>query len=109
MRKKHGVLQDAGFTVIILCLFIGIDAGITNILGVNSLVAAIFTLAVFIISLYTEGYIYGLVASMISMFVVNFAFTFPYLKFNFIITENLVSAVIMLVVVFMTSALTTKL
>ena len=50
MRKKHGVLQDAGFTVIILCLFIGIDAGITNILGVNSLVAAIFTLAVFIIS-----------------------------------------------------------
>lgn len=109
MRKKHGVLQDILFTVVVLCLFVGIDVGITSVLGANSLVPAIFTLAVFLISLYTEGYIYGLAASMISMFVVNFAFTFPYLKFNFIITENLVSAVIMLVVVFMTSALTTKL
>ena len=109
MRKKHGILQDILFTVIVLCLFIGIDVGITRVLGANSLVPAIFTLAVFLISLYTEGYVYGLAASMISMFVVNFAFTFPYLKFNFIITENLVSAVIMLVVVFMTSALTTKL
>lgn len=109
MRKRHSVRQDILFTVAVLCLFIGIDVIITKVLGANSLVAAIFTLAVFIISLYTEGYVYGLVASMISMFVVNFAFTFPYLKFNFIITENLISAVIMLVVVFMTSALTTKL
>ncbi len=38
----------------------------------------------------------------------NYAFTFPYFKLNFSIPENLVSAIIMLVITILSSALTTK-
>lgn len=73
------------------------------------MIPAMFTLAVFLISFFTKGYVYGIVASLISMLAVNFAFTFPYLKFNFSMPENLVSAIIMLIITIMTSALATKL
>jgi sugar/nucleoside kinase (ribokinase family) len=43
------------------------------------------------------------------MLAVNFAFTFPYFEFNFIILENLVSAIVMLIISMMTSVLTTEL
>jgi two-component system sensor histidine kinase KdpD len=43
------------------------------------------------------------------MLAVNFAFTFPYFKFNFIIVENLVSAIVMLSISIMTGVLTTEL
>ena len=72
-------------------------------------VPMVFVLGVFLISVITEGYAYGIVASLISMLAVNFAFTFPYFEFNFTIPENMFSAVVMLVVAVVTGALTTKL
>lgn len=69
---------------------------------------AIFTLCVYLIALTTHGYLYGVAASLVSVLAVNFAFTFPYFKFNFTIPENLFSAIIMLAVTIITSALTTK-
>ena len=42
------------------------------------------------------------------MLAVNWAFTFPFFEFNFTIPENLLSAVIMIVVSILTSMLTTK-
>lgn len=57
----------------------------------------------------THGYLYGVIASLISVLAVNFAFTFPYFKFNFTIPENAFSAIIMLAITITTSTLTTKL
>ena len=49
-------------------------------------VPLIFVLVVLLISLFTDGYFFGLVASVISVFAVNFAFTYPYFHFNFSMT-----------------------
>ena len=76
--------------------------------GIQYSIPAIFTLSVYLISLLTQGYVYGVIASLLSVLAVNYAFTFPYFKFNFTIPENLFSAVIMLAVTITTSALTTK-
>lgn len=46
-------------------------------------VPLIFVLVVLIIALCTEGYFYGLLASVVSVFAVNFAFTAPYFKLDF--------------------------
>ena len=77
-------------------------------LGIQYSIPAIFTLSVYLISLVTQGYIYGISASLVSVLAVNYAFTFPYFKFNFTIPENLFSAVIMMAVTITTSTLTTK-
>lgn len=74
-----------------------------------ALIPAIFVLAVLLVSFSTEGYVYGIVSALISVLALNYAFTFPFFKFNFTIPENLVSAIIMIIVTLITGALTTKL
>lgn len=86
----------------VACLFM------QDIFEIEHLIPAIFTVSVFLITLLTHGYIYGVCAALVSVLAVNYAFTFPYFKFNFTIPENLFSAVIMLTVTLITSALTTK-
>lgn len=71
-------------------------------------VPMVFVLGVFLISVITDGYVCGIAASLIGMLAVNFAFTFPYFEFNFIIPENMFSAVVMLVVAVVTCTLTGK-
>ncbi len=75
----------------------------------NALISAIFVLAIYLISLTTDGYIYGTVSAIISVLMINYAFTFPYFEFNFTIPENILSALIMITVTILTGALTTKL
>lgn len=108
MNKTHSVISDTIFTGVILAVFFLMSLIIEAVFGTQSLIPAILTLAVFLISLTTEGYAYGIAASLVSVLALNFAFTFPYFKFNFSIPENLVSAVIMLVITIMSSALATK-
>ena len=67
----------------------------------------VFVLGVFLISVITTGYRWGIAASLIGMLAVNFVFTFPYFQFNFTIPVNFFSAVVMLVVAIITCALTT--
>ena len=58
----------------------------------------VFLLAVFFVSMYTDGYWWGVAGSVISVLAVNFAFRAPYFAFNFTIPENIFSGVVMLVV-----------
>ena len=109
MNTKNRIAKQFVFTISILILFFGITLLVESITNTHSMLPALFSLAVFLISRYTTGYFWGIFASMVSMLAVNYAFTFPYFKFNFLITENLISAIVMLVITIMTSALTTKL
>ena len=68
----------------------------------------IFMLAVFVTSMYTDGYLWGVLASLASVLAVNFAFFTPYFAFNFTLPENLFSGLVMLAVSIMTSTLTTR-
>lgn len=108
MRRNKKVSVNILLTISILMVFFLLCLGMSYILRIHTLVPAIFTLAVFLISLVTDGYIYGLVASMLSVLVQNFAFALPYFAFNFTVPENIISAVIMFSVSAMTCALTTK-
>ncbi len=72
------------------------------------LIPTLFMVSVFITALLTHSYQYGVIASLISVLAVNYAFTFPYFKFNFSIRENLFSAIFMLTVTLITSTLTAK-
>ena len=43
----------------------------------------IFVLAVLLVSRLTDGYLFGLIASVLGVIGVNFIFTYPYWAFNF--------------------------
>ena len=109
MSKWQDKIKNWIFTVLVLCLFFAASLVIERLFDAYSMIPAFFSLAVFLISFFTDGYVYGIVASIISMLAVNFAFTFPYFKLNFSIPVNLFSAVVMLSITIMTSALITKL
>ncbi len=107
--KLRRVLKDSAFTIVVLCTAFIISLTIERLFDAKMPIAAIFSLAVFVISRYTVSYFYGVAASLIGMLAVNFAFTFPYFKFNFVIMDNMVSAIVMLSISIMTSVLTTEL
>lgn len=108
MNKYYVPLKDTAISGLILALTFSVSIYIHNHLFSNELASLIFALACFLVSLTTSGYIYGIAASLISAFAVNFAFTFPYFELNFSIPENLFSAVVFLIVAILTSMLTTK-
>ena len=108
MRKTKKTTVNIFLTLSILMVFFLLCLGMTHIWKIQMIVPTVFTLAVFLISLITDGYIYGIIASMLSVLIQNFVFTYPYFAFNFTIPENMISAVIMLVVSVMTCALMTK-
>ena len=72
------------------------------------LIPTLLMLCVFLISVYTDGYIYGTVGAVISVFIVNVAFTFPYFRISLSVSENVVSMFIMLAITLVTSYLTSK-
>ena len=79
-----------------------------SVFHTDALGPMVFVLGVFLVSVITSGYRWGVAASLIGTLAINFAFTFPYFEFNFTIPVNLFSAVVMLVVAIVTCALTTK-
>ena len=68
----------------------------------------IFVLAVLLISRLTDGYLFGLVASVVGVIAVNYAFTYPYGKINFTISGYPVTFLSFLAISLVTSALTTQ-
>ena len=71
-------------------------------------VPMIFVLAVLVISMYTDGYFFGILASVLSVLAVNWAFTYPYLEFNFSLSGYLVTFITMLAVGLATSLLSSR-
>ncbi len=102
------IIKDSVFAFLILITAFGINMFIKKIFGIDSLIPMIFVLGIFIISLKTDGYITGIVSSVISVFAVNYAFTFPYYAFDLISPECVVSVIVMLIIAVTTSAMTTK-
>ena len=68
----------------------------------------VFVLAVLLISRLTDGYFYGIVAAILGVVCVNFAFTYPFLAFDFTIDGYPLTFLTLLTVSIITSALTTK-
>ncbi len=108
MKKFKKIIIKSSYTIMMLTISFLVSLLIVETTEMYTVVPAFFTLAVFLIALVTRDYIYGIVSSLISVLALNFAFTFPYFKFNFSIPENLVSGVIMLIITVLSSTLTIK-
>lgn len=72
-------------------------------------VPMIFVLAVLVVSLLTDGYFFGCFSALISVFAVNWAFTFPYFKMDFSLYGYPLTFMTMLTVGVATSMLTSRL
>ena len=108
MNNIKDKLRDILLAVIILVAAFAVNMLIKKVFGVDSLIPMIFVLGIFLISLKTNGYIIGIVSSVVSVFAVNYAFTFPYYAFDLISPEYVVSVIVMMIIAIMTSALTTQ-
>ena len=108
MGNIKAKLKDILLAVIVLVAAFAINMLIKKIFGVDSLIPMIFVLGIFLISLKTNGYLIGIVSSVVSVFAVNYAFTFPYYAFDLISPECVVSVIVMLIIAIMTSTLTTQ-
>lgn len=108
MGRRKTIIKNSIVMMTILLLVLIASLVIHNISNAQSLVTPLFVLAVFLVSRFTEGYLYGLCAALISVLAVNYTFSFPYFAFDFTILENIVSAAILIIVTVATSTMTTK-
>ena len=108
MKNCRRRIRDMAITAIILILCFGASLLLQDVFEIPEQITTSFAFAVFLVSLLTDGYVYGLVAAFASVLLVNYAFTFPYFAFNFLIRSNFYSAIVMAVIAVLTSALTTQ-
>lgn len=109
MKTNNSFLTDFFRVGGILAAAFAISLKLQEICPSQSLVSMIFVLAVFLISLSTQGYLWGIVAAFASVLVDNYVFAFPYFAFDFISTENFIAATVLLCVAIITGTLTTQL
>ncbi|MBE5798322.1 MAG: DUF4118 domain-containing protein [Clostridiales bacterium] len=85
-QTKREFARDMAITLVLLGAAALFCAMLNMIGDSDSAVPLVFVLAVLLTARFTDGYFYGLFATVASVFGVNYAFTYPYFEFNFAIT-----------------------
>lgn len=104
---RHG-WPDLAVTVVILSAAALVSFSLQPFTTTDFHVPLIFTFATFLISYCTKGYFYGILASVFSVFAVNYAFTYPYFALNFSLPGYALTFALTLAVSVLTCALTSK-
>ena len=104
----HFSWGDAIKTFSILAAATLLSYGIRRLDIMNQNIIMVYIFSVLLVSRMTEGYWYGIIASVISVLTFNFFFTEPYFTFNAIQTGYPLTFAIMLLVALITSALTVR-
>lgn len=112
MKKQ---IQDAIKNIIITVGILSAVTGLCLLLDrmddvqhSDAYVSMLFILAVFLIARMTNGYFYGIAASLYGVLTVNYFFTFPYFEFNFSLPGYPITMFALISVSMLTSALTTR-
>ena len=108
-KKLKRALCDTLLTVLILIASFGVGILLQNVLDISEHVTTLFAFSVFIISLVTDGFVYGVTAALVAVIGTNYAFTYPYFNMDFSVPESIFSAIVMLIISFLTSTFTTRL
>ena len=108
-RKTIKIVKDTVFTLIVLAVTFGISVALQDVFNIWEHITTLFVFAVFIVSLYTDGYLYGVVSALAAVLAINYAFTYPYFNVDFSAPASVVSAVVMLIIAFLTGMFTTRL
>ena len=110
MKKKvFHHLKNTLFMLAVLLLAFFASLLLQDVFDLWEHITTVFVFAVFLVSLGTDGFLYGLIATMIGVFAVNYAFTFPYFHVDFTDPTSIFSAIAMLIFSVLTSGLTAKL
>ena len=94
----------AGFIAVAMCICVIMHQANANAGNAH----LIFVLAVLMISRFTEGYLWGVIASVTAVFAVNYMFTYPYFHFNLKITGYLLTFMVNLAVSLIVSVMNTR-
>ena len=103
------VLKNAAITIGIVTLATLISFALRALLHLNeSSYIITYMLSVLLVSYLTQGYSYGIIASVLSVLVFNFFFTEPYYTLMTYSPEYPITFVVMMIVSLITSTLTTR-
>ena len=108
MNKYRQSFQDFVFSAVILSVIYTLNHWVQDFYQTLVLVPMISVLGVFIISWKTQGYFWGILSSLISVLLVNYAFTYPFYAIDLISPPSVFSAGVMLIVAVMTGILTAR-
>lgn len=102
-------LHDIVFFSVIFAAAIGFSLLLANLIENNSQFSIpVFILAVTLIARFTQGYVWGICASVLGVVCVNYMFTYPYWEFDLTLTGYPLTFAAMLAVSLLISALTTR-
>lgn len=105
ITKKH--IFDVVLTIFILGASFGTSLLFQKI-DVYEQITTLFAFSVFLVSLITDGYLPGVISAILSVFIINHTFTYPYFDMDFSAPSSIISAIIMLIISVLTSTFTTK-
>lgn len=101
-------LRDSLSTLVTLVLACVLCMLLRALGGTDEVVPLIFVLAILVISMHTEGYLYGILSSLAAVFGINYAFTYPYFAFNFSLSGYPLTFALILAVAIITGTLTSR-
>ncbi|MBQ9931804.1 MAG: DUF4118 domain-containing protein [Firmicutes bacterium] len=106
--KKGKWYFDLLKTVVCLAAATGLSVVLlqTRDMGSTSL---LYVLAVFAVSFFTDRYIWGIIASLAGVFLVNYFFVPPIFELSLLKPGYFITAVVLLVICLLTSSMTTRL
>ena len=107
MERWGSWWRNAGVMLGLLGATALICAGMNGIARSSAASSLIFVLCIHVVARLTNGYAWGIAASLAAVLLVNFVFTYPFMEFNFTIAGYPLTFVTMLTVSISTSALTT--
>jgi len=107
MTKK--VLKNTAILISVLALSYGVGFLLQYVFDIWEHITTVFVFAVFLVSLSTDGYVYGIITTFAGVIAVNYAFTDPFFDFDFSAPAKIFSAAVMLIISLLTSTFTIQL
>ncbi len=108
-KKRPRFARDALVFAGIMALAITLSMALSGLHNDNNPFATpLFILAVALVARLTDGYLWGIAASLVGTFCVNYMFTYPFWQFDVTLTGYPLTFLMMLVVSIIISALTTQ-
>ena len=104
----NNTLKDLGKTVLVFALASAFAYILKSVGQAIDIIVVVYMLTVLIVSRITNGYFWGVIASLLGVLSTNFIFTAPYFKFNFILSGYPITFAVMLATSIITSMLTSS-
>lgn len=108
-KNKIICIRDILLTALILIIATLIAFWFFDAVPENSAnIALVYITALVLTARFTQGYLYGIAASVVSVIGINYLFTYPYFQVNFTLTGYPVTFVFTLIISLVVSTMTTR-